>query len=138
MIRRIFVLLCASVLALAACSTSNENSASANENATLAPVPTEFAGLSNPLGDDAASAGADVFHTNCEACHGPQGHGDGPAGQALDPRPRNLAQLQASAGDDFLFWRIHEGKPGTSMVAWKGILTDEQIWQVVSFIRTLK
>lgn len=138
MIRRIFVLLCASVLILTACSTSNENSASSNENATLAPVPTEFAGLSNPLGDDAASAGADVFHTNCEACHGPQGHGDGPAGQALDPRPRNLAQLQASAGDDFLFWRIHEGKPGTSMVAWKGILTDEQIWQVVSFIRTLK
>jgi mono/diheme cytochrome c family protein len=90
------------------------------------------------LGADAASAGADVFHTNCEACHGPQGHGDGPAGQALDPKPRNLAQLQASAGDDFLYWRIHEGKPGTSMVAWKGILTDEQIWQVVSFLRTLK
>jgi mono/diheme cytochrome c family protein len=71
-------------------------------------------------------------------CHGSQGHGDGPAGQALDPKPRNLAELQAKAGDDFLFWRIREGKPGTSMVAWKGILTDEQTWQVVSFIRTLK
>ena len=138
MIRKMFVLLCASVLILAACSTSNENSGASNENATLAPVPTEFAGRSNPLGADAAGAGADVFHTNCQACHGPQGHGDGPAGQALDPKPRNLAELQAGAGDDFLFWRIYEGKPGTSMVAWKGILTDEQIWQVVSFIRTLK
>jgi hypothetical protein len=49
-----------------------------------------------------------------------------------------LANIQAAAGDDFLFWRIREGKPGTSMVAWKGILTDEQIWQTVSFIRTLK
>jgi mono/diheme cytochrome c family protein len=49
-----------------------------------------------------------------------------------------LAELQPKAADDFLFWRIHEGKPGTSMVAWKGILSDEQIWQIVSFIRTLK
>jgi len=127
----------ASPLILVACSGGG-SSMNATENATLAPVPTEYAGLTNPLGDDAASEGAEVFHTNCEMCHGSQGHGDGPAGQSLDPRPRNLAQLQATAGDDFLFWRIREGKPGTSMVAWKGILTDDQIWQAISFIRTLK
>ncbi|HSK88782.1 MAG TPA: c-type cytochrome, partial [Anaerolineales bacterium] len=62
----------------------------------------------------------------------------GPAGQSLDPTPRDLAQLQTKAGDDFLFWRVSEGKPGTSMVAFKGILSEEQIWQVVSFMRTLK
>jgi mono/diheme cytochrome c family protein len=71
-------------------------------------------------------------------CHGPQGHGDGPAGQSLEPKPGNLAQVQARAEDDYLFWRIHDGKPGTSMVAWKGILSDEQIWQAVAFIRTLE
>jgi mono/diheme cytochrome c family protein len=71
-------------------------------------------------------------------CHGAQGHGDGPASGSLDPQPKNLAILQQSVGDDYLFWRISTGKPGTSMVAWKGILTDEEIWQVVSFIRTLK
>jgi hypothetical protein len=60
------------------------------------------------------------------------------AGQSLDPRPKNLADLQRIVGDDYLFWRIHEGKPGTSMISWNGILTDEQIWQAVSFIRTLK
>ena len=126
-----------SVLMLTACGASG-SSANTNENPTLAPVPTEYMGLINPLGPDAATAGAEIFRTNCEMCHGPQGHGDGPAGQALDPRPRNLAELQTKASDDFLFWRIREGKPGTSMVAWKGILTDEQIWQAVSFIRTLK
>jgi mono/diheme cytochrome c family protein len=137
MIQKNLFLILTSVLIIAACSSSG-NSSGANENATLAPVPSEYAGLTNPLGADAASQGAEVFHTNCETCHGPQGHGDGPAGQALDPRPRNLAQVQTTAGDDFLFWRIREGKPGTSMVAWKGILTDEQIWQAISFIRTLK
>ena len=85
-----------------------------------------------------AAEGAKIFSANCELCHGAQGHGDGVAGQSLEPRPKNLVDLQATVGNDFLFWRIHEGKPGTAMVAWNGILTDEQIWQVVSFIRTLK
>lgn len=110
----------------------------ASESATLAPVPTEYAGLTNPFGEDAAAQGAELYRVNCETCHGPQGHGDGPAGQSLSPKPGNLAQVQSRAGDDYLFWRIHDGKPGTAMVAWRGILTDEQIWQIVSFIRTLE
>jgi mono/diheme cytochrome c family protein len=60
------------------------------------------------------------------------------ASGSLDPKPKNLAILQETAADDYLFWRISEGKPGTSMVAWKGILTEEQIWQTVSFIRSLE
>lgn len=135
--RKIVLMILVGVLFLAACGGS-ESSSSTNENATLAPVPAEYAGLTNPLGADAADAGAEVFRTNCEMCHGPQGHGDGPAGQSLEPKPGNLAQVQARAGDDYLYWRIHDGKPGTSMVAWKGILSDEQIWQAVAFIRTLK
>ena len=137
MIKKIILVMFLVALMLAACE-ANDNLSNANENATLAPVPGEYAGLTNPLGVDAADEGAEVFRINCEVCHGPQGHGDGPAGQALEPQPRNLAELQAQAADDFLFWRIREGKPGTSMVAWKGVLKDEQIWQTVSFIRTLK
>ncbi len=84
-----------------------------------------------------APNGEKIFQTNCQMCHGPQGHGNGPAGQSLDPKPKNLAMLQKNVGDDYLFWRISEGKPGTSMVAWKGILSVDQIWQILSFIRTL-
>ena len=119
----IFVLLVCTVL-LAACG-GNAPSSNVDQNATLAPVPAEYAGLTNPLGAEAAEEGAAVFQTNCETCHGPQGHGDGPAGQSLDPRPRNLAELQTQVGDGYLYWRIHDGKPGTSMVAWKGILTED-------------
>lgn len=127
-------MLALSALVLSACGSSSNS----NAVTTLAPVPTEYAGKTNPLGANAASAGAGVFKTNCEACHGPQGHGDGPAGVALDPKPRNLLELAKSVGDDYFFWRISTGKDGTSMVAWKGVLTDEQIWQTVAFIRTLK
>ena len=87
---------------------------------------------------DDPQRGAEVFQANCETCHGPQGHGDGPAGQVLDPQPKNLPELAARASDDYLFWRVSTGKPGTSMAPWAGILTGEQIWQAVAYIRTLK
>lgn len=131
--RVLFIIVILSALMLTACGASATKAVE-----TPASVPTEFAGTTNPFGAEAAAQGAEIFRANCELCHGAQGHGDGIAGQSLEPRPKNLATLQATVGDDFLFWRIHEGKPGTAMVAWNGILTDEQIWQIVSFIRTLK
>lgn len=129
----LFAILVFAALALAACSGGTVNTVG-----TAAPVPAEYAGKTSPLGADAVTEGANVFKNNCEACHGPQGHGDGPAGAALDPRPKNLAELQAVVGDDYLYWRINTGKEGTAMLAWKGVLTNEQIWQVIAFLRTLK
>jgi high-affinity iron transporter len=107
-------------------------------DAPLAQVPPEYSGRTNPLGPEASASGAQVYATNCEMCHGTQGHGDGPAGTSLIPPPKNLAELSQIAGDDYLYWRIAEGKPGTSMFAWKGILPDDDIWKLVSHIRTLK
>ena len=137
--RKIAQLVLIGTLFLTACGAAARTSAPDQDVAgTLAPVPAAYAGKANPLGLEAAGQGADIFKSNCEMCHGPQGHGDGPAGGSLDPKPKNLAFLQESAGDDYLFWRISEGRPGTAMVAWKGILSEEQIWQVILFIRTLK
>jgi high-affinity iron transporter len=120
-----------SVLILTACGGRAEP-------AVVGTLPAEFAGKTNPLGAEAASPGAEIFKNNCVACHGDLGHGDGPAGLMLEPKPTNLTALAATVGDDYLFWRVSMGKLGTSMVGWKGVLTDEQIWQVVTFIRTLK
>jgi mono/diheme cytochrome c family protein len=136
--RRNILLAVLCIFVLAACGGAGISSSNQNEIGTLEPVSADYAGKTNPLGADAAAEGAKVFQTNCQMCHGPQGHGDGPAGGSLDPKPKNLAVLQESAADDYLFWRISEGKPGTSMVAWKGILSEEQIWQVISFLHALE
>ncbi len=130
----IFIALALAALTLASCGGSE----STESTTALTPVPAEYAGKINPLGSDAAIMGADLFNTNCATCHGPQGHGDGPAGAALDPAPKNLPELVKTTGDDYLFWRISTGRQGTAMVGWKGVLTDEQIWQVISHIHTLK
>ncbi len=136
--RRFALLAVLSMILLSACGGAGAGSSGQDGVSTLEPVPAAYAGKTNPLGADAAAQGASVFKTNCEMCHGSQGHGDGPAGGSLDPKPKNLAVLQQSASDDYLFWRISEGHPGTAMVSWKGVLTEDQIWQVISFIRTLK
>ena len=124
------------LLLLTACGSNSSSSDSSTQ--TLETVPAEYAGKTNPLDASAATDGAAVFKTNCVTCHGENGEGDGIASQSLDPKPANLINLSKQVNDDYLFWRISEGKPGTSMVAWKGILSEEQIWQAVTFIRTLK
>ena len=135
--KKIFIMLVLlGTLFLFACGGTGSNAPRAI--GTLESVPADYAGKTNPLGADTSAEGAQVFKTNCETCHGPQGHGDGPIGEALDPKPMNLAELQTVASDDYIFWRISEGRPGTSMPPWKNILTEEQIWQIVAFLRTLK
>ena len=135
--KRFMALGLAGIVFLTACRTL-ANSSDLSSDTPVATVPAEYAGKTNPYSSEMALQGETVFQTNCVICHGSQGHGDGPASQSLEPKPRNLAELQKNVGDDFLFWRITEGKPGTAMVAWKGILTEDQIWQVISFIHTLK
>jgi mono/diheme cytochrome c family protein len=121
---------------LSACSA--ESGSSNNSEIVIVTVPANYSGLTNPLSDDVAVAGGEIFQTNCATCHGSSGHGDGAAGAALNPPPKDLSVLQLQVSDGYLFWRVSEGSPGTAMVAWRGILTDEQIWQLVTFIRTLK
>jgi len=135
MIKKFVVLILLGLLFLTACGS---NSSSSDSTVVVATVPPEFAGKTNPLDAGAATAGANVFKANCVSCHGELGKGDGIASGSLDPKPANLAEVVKQASDDYLFWRISEGKPGTSMVAWKGILDEEQIWQVIAFIHTLK
>ena len=134
--KKLFVVVMLGALLLSACGGTN--SSGPQPIGTLESVPADYAGKTNPLGTDASAEGAKVFKTNCETCHGPQGHGDGPVGEALDPKPINLAELQTVASDDYIFWRISEGRPGTSMPPWKNILNEEQVWQVITFIRTLQ
>ncbi len=104
-------------------------------------VPPEAETVANPIPATEASiaAGTLVFQTNCAACHGELGHGDGPAAAALDPKPANLGADHVQANSDgALFYIITHGRTGTAMPPWESILTEQQRWEVVNFVRTVK
>lgn len=110
-----------------------------------AEVPHEYEDLKNPFAGDSAAvaAGAELFDANCASCHGETGLGDGPAAVGLDPKPASLADssMMSDLTDAYIFWRITEG--GTSepfnsaMPPWGDAFTEEQRWQLVSFVRSL-
>jgi mono/diheme cytochrome c family protein len=129
----LFVVFLMSTLVLAACGGGGATT-------DLPAVPADYAGKTNPLGSEAVAAGQTLYEERCSSCHGPSGAGDGAAAAALDPKPAPLKDSIDAAGDDYIFWRIAEGGSmapfNSSMPGQKGILTDEQIWQVVTYIKT--
>jgi cytochrome c6 len=77
---------------------------------------------------------AALFKSKCAGCHSPDGSGSGPAGKAM--HLRNLGSAEVQKQSDAELTAITANGKG-SMPAYKGKLTDEQIKQVVSFIRSL-
>lgn len=87
---------------------------------------------------EALEKGKAVFATNCVACHGETGAGDGPAGMVLNPRPRNFAKDPFKQGTkpEQVFKTITEGVPGTPMVGWPH-LAEEDRWALAHYVREL-
>jgi len=84
------------------------------------------------------ASGATLYQSNCAACHGGDGHGDGLAAASLPIRPANLTSGHAvhhHPGD--LYWWIARGIPGTPMPGFDGRLTPEQVWQLVTFLHAV-
>jgi len=104
-------------------------------------VPLEYRSLRSPYPQTpkAIADGAMLYAAHCTACHGAQGRGDGNAGLDLVPSPALLARLMDAQGsvDEYLLWSISEGgEPfGTAMPAFRNRLTEDQIWQIVAYMR---
>ena len=86
-------------------------------------------------GGDSAS-GREIYVNTCIRCHGIDG--TGVQSVRLVPAPADLSSPAVQNRlDGTLFKRIHEGKPNTAMGAWKHALSDEEIWDVLAYVRTL-
>ena len=96
--------------------------------------------LQNPFPPtpESLETGAASYVQICQACHGETGRGDGPAGVALDPPPADLVVHVPLHPEADLFRFIRDGIPGTGMAPLGGQLSEEQIWHVVNYIRTLE
>ena len=83
----------------------------------------------------AQSAGADTYKAKCAMCHGPDGTASTPMGKMMKI-PSFKAPDQVKATEATYITVTKEGKG--KMPAYNGKLTDAQIKEVVSYIRTLQ
>jgi mono/diheme cytochrome c family protein len=119
-----------------------------------------------PLSDESVMRGRNLFvaeRRQCHLCHGPDGKGDGektrsfwPIPNSQPPRkyakpglhddwgnpqtPGDLNQGVFRGGDapDDLYRRIVEGIPGTMMPGYTNVLSDEEAWDVINFLQSLR
>lgn len=95
--------------------------------------------LKNPIASNPESieAGKKLYQRHCASCHGPNGKGDG--GMALSGgEPSDLTDETWDYGstDGEIFVNIRDGV-SADMLAYKEKLEEKQIWQVVTFTRSL-
>ena len=76
-------------------------------------------------------------------CHGANGKGDGPAAAGLNPKPKDFTDCNAMAknSDETLFKAIKEGGQSVGispmMPSWGAALKDQQVKDLVTYIRSL-
>ena len=133
----IFALLLAS-----ACGSERETPTPEPERAAPAPAPEVATPEPKPAGPD-PERGAAQYATLCASCHGPRGGGDGPIAASLDPKPADHSNgaVMNALSDETLFRVISEGGSAVGksplMAPWGGTLSDDDIRDVIAFIRTL-
>ena len=107
----------------------------------LARAPSLPSSSGNPVPKTAVSvaSGQAIFEQHCVICHGQDGHGDGPMAATLNPPP---ADLHAAHVDYHTDQQLHDwiegGVNGSSMPAFKGKLSDADVWNLVNYVRSLR
>lgn len=87
--------------------------------------------------------GKKTYAALCTSCHGTTGKGDGPAALALPVKPQNHTdgKHMNALTNEYLFNIIKSGGAGVGksplMPAWSGQLEEQQIHDVVAYIRSL-
>jgi cytochrome c6 len=83
----------------------------------------------------AQSAGAATYKAKCQMCHGPDGTAATPVGKMMKvPSFKEPSVVKAPESELIAITKNGKGK----MPAYNGKLTDAQIKEVVSYIRTLQ
>jgi mono/diheme cytochrome c family protein len=84
--------------------------------------------------------GRKIYQRLCASCHGVSGKGDGPVGRALNPKPSDFTEHTLHHEDEYFFKVIKEGGAAVGkapiMPAWGGQLADQEIWDIISYLRT--
>jgi putative copper export protein/mono/diheme cytochrome c family protein len=79
--------------------------------------------------------GAPLYAQHCSGCHGPYGNGDGPFADSLPKRPPSLVVRLAAPREGDLLWAVSHGVPGTAMPGFGWFLSEDQMWDLLNYVR---
>ena len=104
-------------------------------------IPAAYRAARKPLTPDAKTIGEGraLYQDNCASYHGATGLGDGEVANSLNPSPALLAYMiqMPMSVDEYMLWSISDGGAafGTAMPAFKDVLTQDEIWKIVTYMR---
>lgn len=83
--------------------------------------------------------GKALYNLHCQACHGPQGKGNGAMAQGLEPAPTNFHHPEKAQGlSPFQAYNtIRLGVEGTSMRAFNE-LSDDEVWDLAFYVISMQ
>jgi mono/diheme cytochrome c family protein len=102
-------------------------------------VPANFKSMKNPIAmsDASTAAGQALYVKTCAACHGKTGLGDGPKAKSLKTAPGDFLKAESqNQTDGEHFYKTKTGRG--DMPKYEGKMSDDDIWNIVNFIRSLK
>lgn len=102
-------------------------------------VPANFKTMKNPVavGEASTKAGQVLYTKNCASCHGKAGLGDGVKARALKTFPGDFSKSEyQSQSDGDQFYKSKFGRD--EMPKYEGKLPDNDIWNIVNYMRTFK
>jgi mono/diheme cytochrome c family protein len=102
-------------------------------------APANAKTMKNPVAtsDVSVKAGQTLFVRTCTPCHGKTGLGDGVKSKSLKVIPTDFTKAAfTSQADGEMFYKTKTGKG--EMPKYEGKLTDDDIWNLVNYMRTFK
>ena len=101
-----------------------------------------YANKHKPAGDNpvqltpaALSEGATEYEEHCAFCHGGAKAKISPMRDKFNPPAPQLVNRIPHDDDAWLFWVTKHGVRMTGMPTWDGVLSDDEIWKIVAFIK---
>ncbi len=136
------LVLAGAVLSLDGCARNAKNAAFASLTPAFLdfPVPARIASTV-----ESVQHGKQVYEANCVQCHGASGRGDGYGAPFQVPTPRDFTTGEykfrtTESGriptDEDLFRTISRGADGTGMPPWSYLLSAEDRWALVDYVKT--
>lgn len=101
-----------------------------------ASIARHASGDTNPISvnEENLKAAVGTYKEFCARCHSTPGGDPSVYGQSFYPQAPQLLEGRPNYTDAQLFWLIKHGIRNTGMPAWGAMLSDDEIWQLVSLL----